>query len=646
MNAAPADTRAFWWMLLTAAMSTLPHLPYIASWLGSGTVVILAWQAWRIHRRIDAPRWYITTPLAIGAGVAVVITYQTLLGKQAGIALLVVLLSLKLLESRSPRDLRVCIFLAMFLQLGLFLDTESALTAAIAVLSALSAIATLISLSGLRSPQRTLKLAGTMMLQSVPFMLLLFFLFPRIPGPLWGLPEDAFAARTGLSDSMSPGSISELIQSGAVAFRVKFDESPPPRHQLYWRGPVLTNFDGRRWTPVKTTDATAPEYAVAGTPYRYTMTLEAHDKPWLLALDYPGPGVQNARYATDYRLLDSKRIQQRTRYTAESYPESRVGLNESRSTLAVALTLPPERNPRTIELARTLRASHESPEATLNAALSWMRTAGLNYTLRPPTLGLNTADEFLFDTKRGFCEHFASSFVILMRAAGIPARVVTGYQGGELNAYDGHLVVRQSDAHAWSEVWLEGRGWLRVDPTAQSHPARLDDGLAAALGANDAIPLFIRPDMQWLRDLRQRWDFVNNAWNQWVLGYDQARQQDFLSRLGLEKGNWPQLAGVLLGTSVLIMLSLLWWAHRTQRESDPLLRQWARFEHKLRRAGVPRLIHEGPDDYARRAGAALAAHRDAIGSIATQYSRLRYGRGTPERHEIQQLKSMIDRLKF
>lgn len=637
---------AQWWLLLTAAVTVLPHLPYIQPWLGAGAVLVLLGQAWRIHVARAAPGWLITTPLAICAGIGVVIGYQTLFGKQAGIALLVVLLSLKLLESRSVRDVRVCIYLAYFLQLGLFFDTESALTALIAVAGVWSATATLITVSGLHQPKRSLKLAGILIAQSMPIMLLLFFLFPRIPGPLWGLPEDAFSARTGLSDTMNPGSIAELIQSSEVAFRARFSGPPPPRAQLYWRGPVLTRFDGRQWTASPLPPGLTPFYEATGPAYAYTMTLEAHDKLWMLALDFPGPDISGARYGQYFELLSDKRVQQRTRFDAMAYPEARVGLDDRRHILNEARRLPPDRNPRTKALALQLRQKADSDTQMVSLALDWMRKAELGYTLSPPPLGRDTADEFLFDTRRGFCEHFTNSFVVLMRASGIPARVVTGYQGGELNPFDGHWIIRQSDAHAWAEVWLPGEGWRRVDPTAESYPARIDDGLASALGREEVLPFMIRPELEWLRTLRYRWDYVNNAWNQWVLGYNQSKQREFLSRFGLDAADWVQLGSALLALTGAIFGTLLWWSHRAAIERDPLQRAWGAMERKLRKAGVPRLPHEGPADYARRAGEQLPAQRDAISVIAQRYAQMRYGRDVPERRDIRHLHSMIDRLKF
>ncbi|MCB1960241.1 MAG: DUF3488 domain-containing transglutaminase family protein [Rhodocyclaceae bacterium] len=634
------------WMLATAALTLLPHLLYLPLWLGAVTTLVLLWYAERMRRDISAPRRLVMFLLAGSAAGLILSQYGTLLGKSAGIALLALLLSLKLLESRRARDAQVFVLLCFFLQTGLFLDTQSALTAGGAALGALLATTTLASLQTRDSPPRQLRLAATLLIQSLPFMVVLFVLFPRIPGPLWGLPGDAFSATTGLSDAMEPGSISQLSQSAEIAFRVSFDTPLPPPAQRYWRGPVLSAFDGRRWTRPDQIARRTPPYAPQGEAVRYEMTLEAHNRHWLLALDYPAAGIPGALHSASFEALSRHPVHQRTRYRAASHPLTRVGVTQDDATLLGALHLPAGNNPRTRALADTLRDQHRSPEAIVEAAIGWMRSADLIYTLRPPLLGEHSADTFLFDTRKGFCEHFAGSFAVLMRAAGIPARVVTGYQGGEINAYDGTLVVRQSDAHAWTEVWLAGHGWLRVDPTAASAPRRIDGGLAAALPDGEPVPFMVGTDLAWLRGLRDRWEFLGNAWNQWVLGYDQQRQQSLLRRIGLDAVDWrAQGAAMLVATGVLFA-ALLAWAHARARTRDPLLRQWQRFEHKLARLGTARLPSEGPADYADRAAQAHPAARCEIIAIAQRYAALRYGKSPPDATAIKALALRIHRLRI
>jgi len=634
------------WMITTAALTALPHLPYVEPWLGAFAILTLLWQGWAMHRQQPTPRRWLIALFAVGAAAGVLLGYQTLFGKQAGIALLVILLTLKLLESHQRRDVTVFVFLAFFLQLGLFLDTESALTAIGALVGAWSATVALLSASGERHTRRGMRTGGLLLVQSIPFMVAMFIIFPRIPGPLWGLPKDAFAGRTGLSDTMAPGSISSLIQSGEVAFRVRFTAAPPPPAQRYWRGPVLTDFDGRQWSPRESRVMVRPEYTVQGPRVEYTLVLEPHNKHWLLGLDYPAPGIENSIYSRDLRLLKAQPVTKRLRMELAAYPEARVGLSESLASRRAALALPEQFNPRTVALGRQLARDGGNPEAIVGRALTWLREAGLQYTLSPPRLGRDTADEFLFETRQGFCEHFSSAFTVLMRAAGVPTRIVTGYQGGELNPFDQFMVVRQSDAHAWSEVWIEGRGWVRVDPTAAANPVRISQGSASALSQDAAAPFMLRPDLEWLRGLRQRWDFVNNTWNQWVLGYDENKQRDLLGRLGLNPSDWIQMSAILTMLSLAFAGALLIWTYRKAGVSDPVVRQWRRFERKLAQKGISRLPSEGPGDYAVRAGKTYASQRAHIMDIARTYARMHYGPGQPGKTDVAEFKSMIDRLKL
>ena len=634
------------WMLATAALTLLPHILYFPLWLGAVAAGVLLGYATRVHRNAPPPHRLAMLLLAGTAAALILSQFGTLFGKAAGIALLALLLSLKLLESRSPRDAQVFVLLCFFLQTGLFLDTQSALTALGALIGALCATATLASLQAHGSATQQLRLAATLLAQSAPFMVVLFVLFPRIPGPLWGLPSDAFSATSGLSDTMEPGAISQLSQSAEIAFRVRFDGPLPPPAQRYWRGPVLTDFDGRRWTRPHPPAWPAPRYQPHGQAVPYQMTLEAHNRHWLLALDYPAAGIANAQYSANLEALSRHPVHQRTRYTALAYPEARVGLAHETTARRAALRLPAGNNPRTHALAAALRARHADPSAIVDAALAWMRSAELSYTLRPPRLGEHSADGFLFDTRKGFCEHFAGSFAVLMRAAGIPARVVTGYQGGEVNAIDDTLVVRQSDAHAWTEVWLAGHGWQRIDPTAASAPRRIDGGLAAALPEGEPVPFMVATDLAWLRALRDRWEFLGNAWNQWVLGYDQRRQQSLLRQLGLDTVDWRQLGALLLAASGVLFGALLAWAHAHGRATDPLQRQWQRFEKKLARRGTPRLPSEGPADYARRAAQAHPAVGAEIMAIGERYAALRYGKTAHGRGELTALTTRINRLRI
>lgn len=613
------------WLLATAAATLGHHLADLPPWLAGLAVALLAAQGIRCWRdRPPPPRWLVAV-IALGSVAGVVATFHQFLGKEPGIALLVILLNLKLLEGKNHRDARVAMLLALFLQVALFLNTQSLGIGAWAVAASGLAIASLASLHQPGGARAQARLAGVLLLQGLPFMVVLFVLFPRIQGPLWGRPEDAYSATTGLSDTMQPGDISQLIQSGAIAFRAQFEGPPPPPKQRYWRGPVLTQFDGRAWRIGTEQVVDNPAYQTSGAAYPYQLTLEPHHKTWLLALDFPPPALPGVRYTQDFRLLAGQPVHARQRFDLSAYPATPVGLQEQAADRQNALKLPTTGNPRARALGRQLRAESPDDQAVVTAALGHFRDAGLTYTLTPPPLANNPVDGFLFETRQGFCEHFASSFTFVLRAAGIPTRVVTGYQGGEINPVDGALVVRQSDAHAWTEAWLPGRGWVRLDPTALAAPARAEGNLAQALGAGASVPLMLRADLSWLRSLRYRWDALDNAWNQWVLGYTQERQQDVLRKLGLGEVDWPRLATLLTAACGLLVAGLIGWAIQGGRPRDPLERCWLVFCQRLARAGLPRLPWEGPLAYGERAATHFPRHAPALRHITRTYAALRYG---------------------
>ena len=634
------------WLLSAAALTLAPHLLTLPLWVSALSVLLLGWRASLLWQGRRPPNTYLTVLIAVGAGIGVRVAFGHFFGKDPGLAFLALLLGLKLLETSTMRDIRAAILLCFFLQLGVFFDNQTLPVAALALGASLLSIGALLSLSDPAAGTRErLRTSALLLAQGLPFMLVLFVLFPRIEGPLWGLPADAHSGMSGLSDTMAPGSISELSLSEAIAFRAEFAGAPPRPAQRYWRGPVLSAFDGSTWRAARQFEGDRPPYTPSGPRIDYRITLEAHNQRWLLALDYPADAPEDVLYSTTFQALNRQALRSRTRLDLAAYPETVVGLDETAPVLNAALRLPPGGNPRTRALARELAAASTSPADTLARTLERMREIDLTYTLRPPLTGSNGVDAFLFETRRGFCEHFASAFVFMMRAAGVPARVVTGYQGGEINPVDGSMIVRQSDAHAWAEVWLPQRGWVRVDPTALAAPGRIESGLASALPAGEALPLFMRPQFSWLRDLRFRWEAVSNSWNQWVLGYNSERQREFLSRLGLGELRWSTWIGILGVAAAGLMGLLFAWAQRQAQASDPLDRAWANFSARLARHGLGRHPAEGPLDYGHRLAQALPGHAAEITDITTRYANLRYRPpATPE--AVRELKRRIRTLKL
>ena len=639
------DTRRVNWLLASLLLVAAPHAARVPWWITLLVVALFGWRAYLQYHALALPRKWLIFVITSGALVGIHLSYGRIMGRDSGIALLLVMLGLKLLEMAALRDAMVLIFICYFLVITNFLYSQT-LPMAFYMLGVLwLTTATMIGFQFRVPPAASrryqLRSAGLMLAQALPLMLALFLLFPRIQGPLWGLPQDAAAGVAGLSNEMSPGSVSALILSDAVAFRVNFKGRVPATDQLYWRGPVMWDFDGYTWRAVRSASLAARNYEAAGDPVAYTVTLEPHGKRWLFALDLPATIPPQSMITGDYQLRATTPITTRIRYDMTSYLSYHDNEALDPFELQRALRLPVDSNPRSVVLARDMRASALDDRNYINAVLRMFRTQNFSYTTQPPLLGANPVDEFLFSTRAGFCEHYASSFVVLMRAAGIPARVVTGYQGGELNDVGDYLIVRQSDAHAWAEVWLKDAGWVRVDPTAAVSPARIEQGVAAAIPQGAPLPLLLQSRYAWLRHARLAWDSAANAWNQMVLGYNLDRQRQLLRRAGIDDATWGKLVAIMFVLAGFIMLALsAWMLHRLRAaRPDPVAAVYARFCARLARRGLARRPSEGPEVYRRRAVAAFPALAPAIDAISELYIRLRYGNAPDD--ELPRLRHMI-----
>ena len=619
--------RHLFWLLAGLALVVAPHTPRLPWWLNLIALILFAWRVYLALGERALPRKWLLALLVAGGLFGVYLTYRTVFGRDSGVALLVLFLSLKLLELHRQRDAMVLVLLTYFLALTNFFYSQTLPTAGLMLVCVLVNTASLVNFAATgRALAANLKTAGVLLAQATPVMLILFFLFPRVQGPLWGLPQDAYSGVTGLSDSMSPGAISRLSQSDAIAFRVKFQGNPPPRPQLYWRGPVFWHFDGRTWRPSNFRGYAPLKFEGAGKPYDYEVTLEPHNHNWLFALEMAAKIPPRARATTDYQLIARDPVRNRVRYDMSSYTDYSVGRGDDPGGLWPGLQLPQNFNPRALRLGQEWATSLPTDAAIAQRALSYFREQGFVYTLEPPLLGRNSVDEFLFGTKSGFCEHYASSFVFLMRAAGVPARVVTGYQGGEINPVDQYMIVRQSDAHAWAEVWLNGRGWVRLDPTAAASPVRVESGVAAAVPATDPLPLMARTGLAWLREARYNWDALANKWNQLVLGYNPERQREFLTNMGMNEPSWENMALTLFWSVCALLALLTAWLLRRLRNADPVQRLWLRFCAKLGKGGCARAAHEGPADFVERSAARYPAQAGRIRTIGERYIALRYGK--------------------
>lgn len=449
-------------LLLSILMVIAPHADHLPLWISSMCAGLMLWRAYLAYSGKPLPKRWLLMLITFAGTTGIVFEFHTLFGREAGVTLLMMLATLKLMEMRQARDAMVLIYLACFIIITNFFYSQSIPTALYLLATMVVIVTTWVHLQAQSiALMPRLRIATVLLLQALPLTLILFIMFPRVPGPLWGLPQDAYAS-SGLDDKMSPGSLSRLSLSEAVAFRVTYNDKPPRRDQMYWRGPVLWNFDGRTWRPGITTLTEAPKFTGLDQAIDYVVTLEPHNKPWLFALDVPDKLSVPATLTYDFQLLNKEPVHARLRYAARSNLVYHANLQESERQLQRGLQLPMQPNPRAHQLAAEWRAGSKDDASIVNTALTYFNKQGFVYTLEPPPLGANTVDDFLFTTKQGFCEHYASAFVFLMRAANVPARVVTGYLGGEFNEVGNYYIVRQSDAHAWAEVWLAGRGWVQI----------------------------------------------------------------------------------------------------------------------------------------------------------------------------------------
>ncbi len=598
LSSLPRDSRDTLFLLAVIGWILLPLVAHLPWWCSALALAMLLWRGWLAVTLRPLPgKWWLLGLLLVTLA-ATLASYRTLLGRDAGVTMIVVLLALKTLELRARRDAFVVFFLGFFTLLTQFFFSQSLLTALAMLLGLLGLLTALVN-SHLPVGQPTLgqsaRLAGRLALLGAPIMLLLFLLFPRL-APLWGLPGDAMAGRSGLSGRMQVGQVARLALDDRVAMRVRFEGTQPDASTLYFRGPVLSTFDGVEWQTLRPSLPAVllppANLQVSGTPLRYEVTLEPSNRPWLPLLDAtPQPPVlpgKSARMTPELQWLASTPIHDLVRYRAESYPQFSHGPLRPVPGLQDYLALPTGYNPRTLQLAGELSRNprHTDAASLVTAALERLRSGGYRYTLEPGVFGLHSADEFWFDRKQGFCEHIAASFVILMRATGVPARIVTGYQGGERNAVDGYWVVRQSDAHAWAEVWLAGRGWVRVDPTAAVAPARIGElaRLQAPQGAVAAAINTVSPTMA--LNLRTLWEAVNNRWNQWVLNYSQSRQLNLLRELGFTAPSWEDLGYLMAASLVLLSLAGSAWALWGQRRRDPWRRLFEAAQRRLHPRGA------------------------------------------------------------
>ncbi|WP_293909512.1 DUF3488 and transglutaminase-like domain-containing protein [Deinococcus sp.] len=621
-------------LLAALALCMAPDLTRMPPWGALLVLALLAYRAAVALRRAPAlpgaAQSLVLLLLVVLTGWGLTRAFETLLGRDGGTAILVVLLALKTVETRSGRDLQMLVLLGFFLTVTHFFFVQDTLTAVHALLSMLALCAVLAVSEqptafaeifkaqnqgfggrGFGRFRPLLRSSATLLLQALPLAAALFVLFPRPDSPLWQMPVSGNQSSSGLSDSVNPGGISSLALSDEVAFRAQFDGAVPPPSALYWRGPVMEVFDGAAWR-IGPSPRALPQVVSSSPPQSYTLTVEPHERAWVLALDAPGSLPAGTTITQNLQVIKPTRIGARTRFRLSAVTTFQYGLNADGAWLGRNLELPVGSNPRLRELAAGWLKL--PPAERVRAGLNVFRQGGYAYTLNPPLLStVNGLDDFVFRSKRGFCEHYASAYAFMMRAAGIPARVVTGYQGAEANG--NYLIVRQANAHAWTEVWLPGQGWIRVDPTATVSPDRIEQGVRAIPNA----PGLSGGTFGLFKGLSLRLDALQNLWNTWVIGYDGDQQRQLFAKLGL--GEFGSFKLTLVGALVLLLAGVPMLLRRKAR-AEPLVRA---YELLSRRLKLPRAPQEPGSAYAVRAAAQHPGQAAAIEALVGEYQTLRYG---------------------
>jgi len=651
----PRDKSDTLLLVLTSIVVLAPFTAYTPLWVNIAAGILTGWRIWITLRGHALPEKWQINLVACALVIGAYLHFHTWLGKDAGITFLVLLVCLKMLELNARRDAVAVLFVCYFLLVGQLLFSQNLLTGLYLLFCTALLISTQFSFQyHLFAPPLSKRLMSGFKIVglAIPLALILFLFFPRIQGPLWGKQQSSATGITGLSDFMEPGNVAELALSDQIAFRVQFKERTPPSSQLYWRGIVLDTFNGRRWSIGAPPALRSPVIPATGTAVTQDIILEPHNQRWLFGLDQPqflssfnGTPIsfgdnQYGRLTRYGEMRSPAPVSDRVRYSIVSAVVSSqennakalpLSLSERMELQNYALQLPAGFNPQTLLWAQQLRQQSTNPVQLANLVLHYFRDQPFRYTLDPPELGINQIDDFLFSTRAGFCEHYASAFVVIMRDMNIPARVITGYQGGESNRLDHWMTIRQSDAHAWAEIWVEQRGWIRVDPTAAVAPSRVEQGINGSFPNRRLSGLLNFSQQSWVgnftRQLREQWDAINSGWNLWVLNYNLGKQLNLLSFLsGIENPQAAQLGmAMMIAASLVVGLLSLFLVVR-KPVTSPLERMYQKFCRHLRLLGYPRLSYEGACDYSQRLQAVFPDKSELV-EFLILYSECRYGRG-------------------
>ncbi|MBK6738785.1 MAG: DUF3488 domain-containing transglutaminase family protein [Haliea sp.] len=650
---------ALMWIIISLFALVAPHAGRLPVWVLGVYVIAVVWRL-QVHRgRWSFPGRWVKVAMTTSGFVGIYASYGTLVGLEPTVALLLTAFALKFIELSQRKDAYVLLFLGYFICITEFLFSQDLLITLYSILTVLLVTTALVALHqpGQNQFNRgTIRLAGVMLLQAMPLMVVLFFVFPRF-GPLWTVPLKTQTAKTGMSDFMKPGDVASLSQSADVAFRVKFEGEIPDKSSLYWRGLVFSRLEQNVWSSlgyydVPIAEQRADDVVTKGKPLRYSVIMEPTQQNWLYALRYARATSPGVMHSSDFRLVSPAPIETEHMYRVESWTQAVVEEQLSEWRRNTETKLPPQGNPRTRQLALDMRAAVDSDQQFVDAILDTFNRESYVYTLRPGRLsGANPVDQFMFESKRGFCEHYASAFVFMMRAAGVPARVIAGYQGGELNPVNKTVIVHQFDAHAWAEVWLENRGWVRVDPTAAVSPLRIEMGLEEAIASEGSFlaaaplsPLRYR-GIPLLNQLRLRYDALTYRWQSWVVGFDSEQQFDLLHTLFGEIST-RVFATLLLGSwaLVLIPVAISLFLRRDTHPTSALDKHYRLFCERMAGLGLERAPGEPPGQFAQRAIEALPAFSEPLQSITGLYNDLAYA-GAPDKAALAKFTRAVKRFR-
>ncbi len=638
-------------LFLALLIAGFPHFFNLPIWVTSVFFACILLKYYLVSIEKDKAAPYIPILLAIPIISLVYFQFGTLLGIEASISLLVVMLGLKVFELSDYRDAMLSLFLGFFVVVTVFLFQQQLIIALYLLICGFMLTLSLLKLNDYtgRQPHRQqIKTTFELSVGSIPIILILFFIFPRLDSPLWSLPGSNGQAQTGMSESMSPGNFTKLVQSSAPAFRATFNQKAPAQDELYWRGPVLENFDGKRWSRTKsiakiseTNESNTVENI--GDAFSYQITLEAHQNRWVFPLDMAIDSGKDAITNSLGETLSKEVIRKTSQFEFSSATTFSFDSNAHGTKLSAALRLPTRTAPKTRALAEKLFLEvNGDKKRFVDRVLSRFTEMPYAYTLEPKPMSSDYIDSFMTDTMEGFCEHYSSSFVVMMRAVGIPARVVTGYQGGEYNEHGDYYLIRQSDAHAWTEIWLAGEGWIRKDPTSMVSPERVNQGIESAFAGSNLLPSTIR--ISFLKKLNMRWDTMNYYWSKWVISYNNTLRTDLINRFkSLMKSIGKQLVISLTTLALLVFITLILKqfflsSKSSTSEEESLYRRFIKHNNKI--YDTEKKQSETELQYANRLSNKNSEHAKEIQAITSRYLAIRYG-NQESTSELKKLKESI-----